>query len=80
MIRVWLKANVSHQSTGLWKNSVTMKTDSIVIHTAALFYGVHIRSTNVSLKHRLEWHRQGATELPGQNPYPNATSSTINPK
>jgi hypothetical protein len=54
MSRVWLQANVSHRSSGFWKNSVTMKTDSIVVHLAELFYAVHIRSTNVSLKHWLE--------------------------
>jgi len=80
MSRVWLKANVSYRSSGFWKNSVAMKTDSTAVHLAALFYAVHIRSTNVSLEHWLEWHWQGATELRGQKPYPNATSSAISPK
>jgi hypothetical protein len=46
MSPIWLQANVSHQSGRFWKNSVTMKTDSIVVHLATLFYAVHIRSTN----------------------------------
>ena len=54
MSRVWLKAIVSHRPSGVWKNSVTMKTDSIIVHLAALFYAVHIRSTNVSLEQWLQ--------------------------
>jgi hypothetical protein len=76
MSRSWLKANVSHQSSGFWKNSATMERESVAVHVAALLYQIHEYESGAI--DGVKW--QGATELRGKQPYPRATSSTINPK